>query len=259
MQLSPADFARSIQQEHPGPGSRGADGPAGAGGGELIGLQGVSRVYPRGKVTALRDVWFSIRRGEYVVITGPSGSGKSTLLYLAGGLDRPTAGRVVFEGLEPKTPADWTRLRSTRIGFVFQSFELIAGFSATENVEMPMFGVLRSERARRAKVAALLDRVGLGHRAAHHIAELSAGESQRVAIARALANSPDVILADEPTGNLDSHTSGGVLDLLEDLHRRDGVALVLVTHNADVSRRARRIVRLLDGRIDGEEDHGRRA
>lgn len=221
----------------------------GAAPGDLISLRGVTRAYPRGQVTALRDVALTVHHGEHVAIMGPSGSGKSTLLYLASGLDQPTSGRVFFDGLEPKTPGHWTRLRRTRIGFVFQSFQLMSGFSAAENVEMPMFGVIRRERERCQRAATLLDRVGLAHRAGHHVSELSAGECQRVAIARSLANSPEVILADEPTGNLDSHTAGGVLDLLEDLHRREGIALVIVTHDAGVSQRAERIVRLLDGRV----------
>jgi putative ABC transport system ATP-binding protein len=223
---------------------------------DLIALDAVSRTYPRGRVTALRDVNFSIGRGEHVAITGPSGSGKSTLLYLAGGLDQPTSGRVFFEGREPRTPANWTRLRQTRIGIVFQSFQLVAGLTAAENVEMPMFGVVRQERDRRKRVTALLDRVGLGHRADHRITELSGGESQRVAIARSLANSPDVILADEPTGNLDSQNSSGVLDLLEDLHRRECIALVIVTHDPGVSARAQRTVRLLDGQIVSQQLNG---
>jgi len=219
----------------------------------LIALQAVWRSYPRGCVTALRDVTFTLRKGEHVAITGPSGSGKSTLLHLAGGLDQPTRGRVLFEGYEPKVPAEWTTLRRRRIGFVFQSFHLVPGLSAAENVEMPMFGVLRKEQERCKRTAALLERVGLGHRSEHRVSELSGGECQRVAIARSLANSPDVILADEPTGNLDSVNSRGILDLLQDLHRRERVALVLVTHDPEISERAGRVVRLLDGHIVSED------
>ncbi len=222
----------------------------------LISLDAVWRTYPRGQVTALRDVTFAIRRAEHVAITGPSGSGKSTLLYMAGGLDQPTRGRVFFDDREPKTPANWTRLRQTRIGFVFQSFHLVPGFTAGENVEMPMFGVIRQERDRRNRVAGLLDRVGLANRRDHRISELSGGESQRVAIARSLANSPEVLLADEPTGNLDTRNSAGVLDLLEDLNQREGIALVMVTHDPRVSERAGRLVRLLDGQIVSEERNG---
>ncbi|MBI4873506.1 MAG: ABC transporter ATP-binding protein [Acidobacteria bacterium] len=215
----------------------------------LIALDGVSRVYPRGRVTALREVTLEIRSGDYTAIMGPSGSGKSTLLYLACGLDRPTAGRVLFEGRELKAPAEWAELRACRIGFVFQSFYLIGGLTASENVEIPMLGRMRSERDRRKRVAGLLERVGLGHRTGHRAADLSGGESQRVAIARAMANSPDVILADEPTGNLDSQSAGEILGLLEDLHQREGVALVMVTHDPGVSGRAGRVVRLFDGQV----------
>ena len=218
----------------------------------LILLDGVWRTYPRGRVAALRGLTLSIERGDYLAITGPSGSGKSTLLYLAGGLDRPTQGRVVFDGFEPKTPARWAALRAKRIGFVFQSFHLLNGLTVAENVEMAMFGVERSEHQRKRRVGELLDRVRLNQRSDHRISELSAGESQRVAMARALANSPEVVLADEPTGNLDSQTSGSVLDLLEDLRSQKGIALVVVTHDPRVAERAHRVVRLLDGQIVSE-------
>ncbi|MGA2270256.1 MAG: ABC transporter ATP-binding protein [Bryobacteraceae bacterium] len=225
---------------------------------DLVQLDGVWRVFPRGQVVALRDIAFSIRREDHIAISGPSGSGKSTLLHLAGGLDRPTKGRVFFDGSEPKAPADWAALRARRVGFVFQSFYLLGGFTAAENVEIPMFGVWRSERERRRRVASLLDRVGLSHRCGHRVSELSGGESQRVAIARALANSPDLILADEPTGNLDSHSAEEILALLEDLHEREGITLVVVTHDPGVSWRANRIVGLLDGRIVSDERNGGR-
>jgi putative ABC transport system ATP-binding protein len=224
--------------------------------GGLILLDGVWRTFPRGQVVALRGLTLSIGRGDYLAITGPSGSGKSTLLYLAGGLDRPTRGRVLFDGVEPRVPARWTALRARRIGFVFQAFHLMAGLTAAENVEIAMFGVLTGERQRRRRVAELLDRVRLSHRCGHRAAELSAGESQRVAIARALANAPEIVLADEPTGNLDSQAGGEVLDLLEDLRRQDGLALALVTHDARVAARARRVVSLLDGQIVSEERQG---
>ena len=222
----------------------------------LIVLDGVWRTYTRGQVVAVRGLTLTIERGDYLAITGPSGSGKSTLLYLAGGLDQPTQGRVLFDGSEPKLPARWTALRAKRIGFVFQSFHLITGLTAAENVEIAMFGVQRSERQRKRRVAELLDRVRLNHRRDHRISELSAGESQRVAIARALANSPELVLADEPTGNLDSQTGSDVLDLLEDLRRQDGIALVVVTHDPRVAERAHRVVRLLDGQIVSEERNG---
>jgi putative ABC transport system ATP-binding protein len=222
----------------------------------LVRLDGVSRLFPRGQVRALRDISFTVEKGDYIAITGPSGSGKSTLLYLSGGLDRPTGGRILFDGAEPRTAAEWTALRSRRVGFVFQSFHLLAGLTAVENVEIPMFGVVRGGRERRRRAAGLLDRVGLSHRHHHRVSDLSGGESQRVAIARALANSPDLILADEPTGNLDSDNSAQVLSLLEDLHAREGITLVVVTHDPAVSRRARRVVSLLDGRIVSDRVSG---
>ena len=225
----------------------------------LVLMDRVWRVYHRGRVTALRDVTVAIRREEYVAVTGPSGSGKSTLLYLLGGLESPTAGRVFFEGVEPATRARWTSLRAKRIGFVFQSFQLLGGLTAAENIGIPMFGVWRSHGGRRKRVAELLDRVGLSHRRAHRVAELSGGEAQRVAIARALANSPDLILADEPTGNLDSRSAGEILALLEDLNRRDGASLVLVTHDPVVAERAGRVVHLLDGQIVRDEPGARAA
>ena len=227
-------------------------------GSSLIRLDGVSRTFARRRVQAIRDLSLRVGPEDYLAITGPSGSGKSTLLYLASGLDQPDSGQVLFEGRSPKSAVEWTRLRATRIGFVFQTFHLIAGLTAAENVELPMFGVVTSEKARRQRVAALLDRVALSNRMSHRISELSGGEAQRVAIARALANSPSVILADEPTGNLDSRTTGEILDLLEDLHDREKVALVIVTHDARISERAARVVDLLDGKIVGEEHRGAR-
>jgi putative ABC transport system ATP-binding protein len=204
-------------------------------------------------VQAIREVSFQIEREEYVAVTGPSGSGKSTLLYLACGLDRADTGTVRFAGTAPKSPAEWTRLRSTQIGFVFQTFQLIAGLTAVENVELPMMGVVASERERSKRAAALLERIGLGSRANHRIADLSGGEAQRVAIARALANSPSVILADEPTGNLDSHTTAQILSLLEDVRKDHRVTLVMVTHDAQIAERATRVIHLLDGKVAGEE------
>jgi putative ABC transport system ATP-binding protein len=224
-----------------------------AGNRALIRFDGVSRTYPRGQVRAIREVSLQIEREEYVAVTGPSGSGKSTLLYLACGLDRADTGTVWFDGTAPKSPAEWTRLRSTRIGFVFQTFQLIAGLTAAENVELPMLGVVAGERKRRKRAAALLERVGLGDRAKHRIADLSGGEAQRVAIARALANSPSAIFADEPTGNLDSQTASQILSLLEDVRDREKAALVIVTHNALIAERATRVIKLRDGEIIGEE------
>jgi putative ABC transport system ATP-binding protein len=225
----------------------------------LIRFDAVSRTYPRGHVRATRDVSLEIGSGEYVAITGPSGSGKSTLMYLASGLDRPDAGTVYFEGNAPKSAAAWARLRATRIGFVFQTFHLIVSLSALENVELPMLGVTAGASKRRAIAHELLERVGLGHRKLHRVRDLSGGEAQRVAIARALANSPHLILADEPTGNLDSRTAGQILDLLEQIRERDRVSLVIVTHDERIAARAARVIRLRDGLIEGEESRGDRA
>ena len=215
----------------------------------LVVLDAVSRVYAKGHVAAARDVSLAIARGEYVALMGPSGSGKSTLLHLMSGLDRPTTGRVLFEGREPASTRDWTRLRSRRIGFVFQAFYLLPTLTAIENVEVPMFGVEGRADERRRRALALLTRVGLAERAGHRPGELSGGERQRVAIARSLANSPDAIFADEPTGNLDSQTSASVLALLADIHANEGTTLVVVTHDLDIASQASRIVRIRDGRV----------
>jgi len=219
----------------------------------LIRFSSVSRTYLRGHVRAMQQVSLQIEPQEYLAVTGPSGSGKSTLLYLASGMDSPDSGSVLFEGAAPRNPAEWTRLRATRIGFVFQTFQLVAALTAAENVELPMMGVIPGNSERRQRVAFLLQRVGLGDRTCHRVAELSGGEAQRVAIARALANRPRVLLADEPTGNLDSETASQILALLEDLNAQEKVALVIVTHDDRIAARAWRILRLRDGRIVGEE------
>jgi ABC-type lipoprotein export system ATPase subunit len=215
----------------------------------LFQLDGVCRGYPNAHVSAIADVSLSVWDGEFVAIAGPSGSGKSTLLHVLCGLDRPTTGQVLFEGQAPRSREHWTRLRARRIGFVFQRFHLLSRLTAVENVEIPMFGVTRSHRDRRRRAIWLLDRVGLASHADRLPGELSGGECQRVAIARSLANSPSVILADEPTGNLDSAASAGVLDLLTEIQRNEGASLVIASHDAGVTSRADRIVRLLDGRI----------
>jgi putative ABC transport system ATP-binding protein len=215
----------------------------------LLSLDRVSRVYGRARVQALDDVSLTITRGEYVALSGPSGCGKSTLLHVACGLDHPTAGRVLFEGQEPKSSREWARLRAERIGFVFQAFHLLPTLSAAENVEIPMIGVEARSRVRRQRALELLERMGLADRASHLPGELSGGECQRVAIARCLANDPDVVLADEPTGNLDSAASARVLDLLSAIQATDGTTLVIATHDAAVSSRASRSIRLLDGQV----------
>ena len=202
-------------------------------------------------VPALRGVSLRVERGDYVAITGPSGSGKSTLMHLLGGLDRPTTGRLVLGGTEVSalSAAQLAKVRNEVIGFVFQSFHLLARTTARDNVALPLIyrGLSRSERRRRAD--AVLERVGLGHRGDHRPNQLSGGEQQRVAIARALVTDPAVLLADEPTGNLDSRSGEAVLTLLEDLNSERGVALAIVTHDAAVAARARRRVMMRDGLI----------
>jgi putative ABC transport system ATP-binding protein len=201
-------------------------------------------------VWALRGVTFRIEPGENVAIVGPSGSGKSTLLHLLGLLDRATSGSYRFAGVETAALSDdnQARLRNRAIGFVFQSFNLIAGETAVENVAAPLVyaGVKRRERLDRA--AAALERVGLADRMRHDPSQLSGGQRQRVAIARALVTNPPLLLADEPTGNLDSASSAEILHVLHDLHA-SGLTVVTITHDADIAAQAQRIIRIADGRI----------
>jgi putative ABC transport system ATP-binding protein len=216
-------------------------------------LHGVSKTFGGGVngVHAVRDVDLTVGEGEFVAVVGPSGSGKTTLLQLLGALDRPTAGEVLFEGRDLATlkDADLTLLRLSSIGFVFQQFNLIPTLTAAQNVEVALApGSLRGE-ARRTRVHELLDAVGLGARAAHVPAKLSGGEQQRVAIARALANDPHVLLADEPTGNLDTTTGEEIVDLLRALSRERAKTLVLITHDPQIAARSSRIVRMSDGRL----------
>jgi putative ABC transport system ATP-binding protein len=216
----------------------------------MVALDGVSKVYGQGArtVTALHDVSLRIESGEFVAIVGPSGSGKSTLLQLIGCLDVPTSGQCTFDGTPVASLDDrgLSRLRNQRVGFVFQSFNLVPRTTAVENVELPMcYG---PDRPSRARALELLDRVGLAHRADHFPTELSGGEQQRVAIARALVLEPSLLIADEPTGNLDSVTGDQILDLLLELHG-GGLTIALVTHDAAVAARAERTVTLADGRL----------
>ena len=223
----------------------------------LVELHNVSRSFHSGRVPVLQDVRLRLCRNDYIAVTGPSGSGKSTMLNMMSGMDLPTSGRVCFEGEEVSSARQWADLRAHRIGFVFQFFHLLDGFTVEENIEMPMFGVVRGSGERRRRVRQLLEDVGLSHRGRHQPSELSGGEAQRAALARSLANSPDLLLADEPTGNLDSHSAGEILELLEALRVRQGLSLVVVTHDPAIASRSQRQVRLLDGRIihdtmDGE-------
>ena len=213
----------------------------------------LSRHYKMGGVvvSALDGVDFAVMRGEFMALVGPSGSGKSTLLNLIGALDRPTRGEIWVDGLflaEAKEP-EWVRYRRERVGFIFQSFNLLPTLTAAENVETPMMlaGVSKPERSKRA--SELLESIGLAQRWSHKPNELSGGEKQRVAIARALANRPHLLLADEPTGNLDSKTGAVILDLLCELVRSEGLTVIMVTHDLQVASRADRVIHLQDGRI----------
>jgi putative ABC transport system ATP-binding protein len=217
-----------------------------------IRVENISRHYPMGReiVQALEDVSLTVNRGELLGITGPSGSGKSTLLYLLGGLDRPTQGRILVEeqdisALDEDGLADF---RQQRIGFVFQMFNLIQSMTALENVEFPMLfsGVNAHERLRRAQAA--LELVGLADRMSHQPSELSGGQQQRVAIARSLMNDPAIILADEPTGNLDSHSGSDVINILKQLNDQ-GRTVVIVSHDPSLVGLTHRSICLLDGRV----------
>jgi ABC-type lipoprotein export system ATPase subunit len=214
--------------------------------GPLLRGQGLVKTYPDGEVRAVRGISLAIARGEFVAITGPSGCGKSTLLHLLGGLDRPTSGEVYFRE-RPLAGLDLDAFRARQVGFVFQSFHLIPTLTAAENVQVPMFESGRPKRDRAALAGRLLDEVGLSHRAGHLPRRMSVGERQRVAIARALANEPILLLADEPTGNLDSKAQDEVLALLGRLRRERSLTLLIVTHGAEVAAAADREVRLRDG------------
>ena len=204
-----------------------------------------------GVIEVLRGVDFSLEPGETVAILGQSGVGKSTLLHLLGALDHPTSGRVLFEGqnVSEKAPEELARFRNESLGFIFQFHHLLPEFNALENVMMP--GLLRGEKpeAMRERAAAILDEVGLTHRLRHLVGKLSGGERQRVAVARALVMNPPLLLADEPTGNLDPETGERVADLLFDLNASRRAALVVVTHNEALARRLGRAVTLLEGRL----------
>ena len=223
----------------------------------VIELARVTKVYRTGslEVVALRNVDLNVRDGEFVAIAGPSGSGKSTLMHILGCLDVPTSGRYLLAGedVSKMSEDELATIRNRRIGFVFQQFNLLPSLTALGNVELPLSysGVTRHERRERAVDA--LGRVGLADRLVHRPGELSGGQQQRVAVARALVTEPALILADEPTGNLDSTSTRDVLGLLQDLHHA-GRTVVLITHEADIAAAAGRIVHMLDGRVADESD-----
>ena len=220
-----------------GAGGEGGAGTSGGAGGRLPVIKGIS---------------LSIRRGELLTIVGPSGAGKSTLLHLLGGLDRPSSGRVLVNGeaIEQLKDQELAQFRNRAIGFIFQFHHLLADFNALENVMLPQLIAGRSNSDATTTATALLTAVGLAGRLAHRPGELSGGEQQRVAVARALALAPPIILADEPTGNLDTHTSDEVFGLLKGLCRKRNLTLVMVTHNEKLAAQADRIIKLVDGRIE---------
>ena len=219
----------------------------------LVKLEDLWKVYTVGpeSVPALRDINLSIQDGEYIAIMGHSGSGKSTMLNLLGGLDKPTKGRYLLYGqdISHLNDDELSTVRNERIGFVFQSFNLIPWLSVVENIEVPLFyqGIPRHHR--RPRSMELAELVGLGDRTKHRPQQLSGGQQQRVAIARALANNAKILLADEPTGNLDSHTTGEILGLLDELHSQ-GKTIIVVTHEHDISARAERVIYLKDGKVE---------
>lgn len=222
----------------------------------LLEARQLSMVYADGGVTALAHVDLRIAPGDFVAIMGPSGSGKSTLLHLLGALDVPTSGEVLLNGTALSQVHSLDLIRSQQIGFVFQSFYLLPNLTAAENVQLPMFEGSWKAAERSQRAAKLLETVGMSHRATQLPLRLSVGERQRVAIARALANDPDVLLADEPTGNLDSQTSGEILTLFQTLHQQRRMTIVLVTHEIDVAEQAQRLVRVRDGQIESDERLG---
>jgi|SRR5579883_2178391 len=223
-----------------------SDGPADY----LLYAEGLEKLYPDGKVRALGGVTLGVRAGEYLAVTGPSGCGKSTLLNMLGALDRPDSGEVYFSGEPLSRRRDLDHFRAKQIGFVFQSFFLLPTLTSRENVQVPMFeGPPRSARERQRKADELLELVGMAKRAKHRPSQLSIGERQRVALARALANDPVLLLADEPTGNLDTENADHVLDLLTAFQRDRGLSLVIVTHSPEIAERADRVIRMRDGHV----------
>jgi putative ABC transport system ATP-binding protein len=215
----------------------------------LLEASDATKHYDEGRIQALRGVDLAVTAGEFVAITGPSASGKSTLLHLFGGLDQPTSSEIRYRGKNMANSFDLDSYRSQRVGFIFQAFHLLPTLRAVENVQVPMFETKLSLREREDKAATLLREVGLEHRLRQYPNQLSAGERQRAAIARSLANDPEILLADEPTGNLDSENSDKIMALLTGIQAKRTMVLVVVTHEAAIAQMAQRTIHLRDGRI----------
>ncbi|MFH2043789.1 MAG: ABC transporter ATP-binding protein [Pseudomonadota bacterium] len=214
-------------------------------------LKNLSKQYRSNNLPAVDNISLQIQKNGFAAILGPSGSGKSTLLNMMGGIESPDTGQL-FIMEEKMAVSGWNRVRQKTIGFVFQNFNLFPTLTALENIEMPMFGVIRGRKNRRARATALLKRVDLLNRASHKPSQLSGGECQRVAIARSLANSPQILLADEPTGNLDSGTSLNIVSLFKDIHTINKTTLVVVTHDEKIAEHASLILNLKDGKLVSE-------
>ncbi len=217
----------------------------------LLEVRNLCKSYDEGRIEALRGIDLSIVAGEYVAISGPSGSGKSTLLQLMGGLDTPTSGEVLFKNEALGTAIDMDTYRAHRVGFIFQSFCLLPTLRAIENVQAPMLAASQNANSRAQLAEALLREMGLEQRFSQYPNELSAGERQRVAIARALANNPSILLADEPTGNLDSVNSARIMEMLIGIQKERDMTLIVVTHENEIADAAPRHIRLRDGLLDG--------
>lgn len=221
----------------------------------LIEVQDLSKCYGEHHVNALRGISLQIRAGEFVALMGPSGCGKSTLLNLLGAIDKPTGGQVLMSGknLLERTDTELTQFRREKLGFIFQFFNLLSTLTAAENVSLPLdLDPLLKETERRQRVKNILERVGMSHRADFYPAQLSGGEMQRIAIARALVHQPQIILADEPTGNLDSENGQSILHLLSTLAQEEGQTILMATHSEEAAQYAHRIIRMRDGQIQDE-------
>ena len=222
----------------------------------LLRAEGIGKTYTQGEapVVAVREVDLSLDKGEFVALTGPSGCGKSTLLHLCGGMDYPTRGRIWLDGCDLGSLDDGslTRIRRRQIGFVFQTFNLLPTLTAVENTALPLMLEGVSPDIARQRATGLLERVGLDHRLGHYPQQLSGGEMQRVGIARAVCHEPLLLLADEPTGNLDSANGAGVLKLLQELNQSLGISVLLATHSAQMAAAGQRVLHMVDGRIESE-------